>query len=408
MLKTPKSAAGLSHSQALTAAESLVQRAKSEPLNDGGVRTSQLLSEALSLDPHHHAAQVLQERLHQMFVPRWHFPMLADQARNAAYARALKAKVKPGDVVLDIGCGAGLTAMLAARAGAKHVYTCEQQPLIAQAARQVIKDNGLSERITVLQKWSHDIVVGVDMPEPADLVLSEIVDTVLLGEGALATLTHAMANLAKPNARAIPERGVLKAQLVESQKLLDQWQPQQAEGFDLTAFNKLARIAQITPGDFETSALRPLGGTTDLFQFDFANPRIDPQRTTAQLACSKRGRIQAVLVSFEMQLAPGVQVDNGLHSDGHWGRTAFLLDTPKTAHPGDHLTVTAQHDAAQLSLSLHEGEFTSERRAAATIWMNRAWSGPHPLKDGHAHSPSPYLSSPYSPEPTALSGQALH
>ena len=121
MLKTPNSAAGLSHSQALTAAESLVQRAKSEPLNDGGVRTSQLLSEALSLDPHHHAAQVLQERLHQMFVPRWHFPMLADQARNAAYAKAIKAKVKPGDVVLDIGCGAGLTAMLAARAGAKHV-----------------------------------------------------------------------------------------------------------------------------------------------------------------------------------------------------------------------------------------------------------------------------------------------
>lgn len=408
MLKTPNSAAGLSHSQALTAAESLVQRAKSEPLNDGGVRTSQLLSEALSLDPHHHAAQVLQERLHQMFVPRWHFPMLADQARNAAYAKAIKAKVKPGDVVLDIGCGAGLTAMLAARAGAKHVYTCEQQPLIAQAARQVIKDNGLSERITVLQKWSHDIVVGVDMPEPADLVLSEIVDTVLLGEGALATLTHAMASLAKPNARAIPERGVLKAQLVESQKLLDQWQPQQAEGFDLTAFNKLARVAQITPGDFATSALRSLGGTTDLFHFDFANPRIDPQRTTAQLACSKRGRIQAVLVSFEMQLAPGVQVDNGLHSDGHWGRTAFLLDTPKTAHPGDHLTVTAQHDAAQLSLSLHEGEFTSERPAAATIWMNRAWSGPHPLKEGHAHSPSPYLPSPYSPEPTALSGQALH
>ena len=109
-----------------------------------------------------------------------------------------------------------------------------------------------------------------------------------------------------------------------------------------------------------------------------------------------------------MQLAPGVQVDNGLHSDGHWGRTAFLLDTPKTTHPGDHLTVTAQHDAAQLSLSLHEGEFTSERPAAATIWMNRAWSGPHPLKEGHAHSPSPYLPSPYSPEPTALSGQALH
>ena len=105
---------------------------------------------------------MLQERLHQMFVPRWHFPMLADSARNRAYARAIAAKVRPGDVVLDIGCGAGLTAMLAARAGARHVYTCEQQPLIAQAARQVIRDNGLSDRITVEE-------LGVDFENHQDL-----------------------------------------------------------------------------------------------------------------------------------------------------------------------------------------------------------------------------------------------
>ncbi|MEP4038454.1 50S ribosomal protein L11 methyltransferase [Pseudophaeobacter sp.] len=407
MLKTSLPDQSQAVPNATAEAEGLVQRAQSEPLTDGGLKTSQLLSQALSLDPHHHAAQVLQERLHQMLVPRWHFPMLADTARNQAYAKAIAAKVKPGDIVLDIGCGAGLTAMLAARAGAKHVYTCEQQPLIAQAARQVIQDNGLSERITVLQKWSHDIVVGVDIPEPADLVLSEIVDTVLLGEGALATLTHAMAALAKPDARAIPERGVLKAQLIESPQLMDQWQPQQAEGFDLSAFNRLANVAQITPSDFAACSMRPLGAATDLFQFDFANPSIDPGRITTGLSCASPGKIHAVLVSFEMELAPGVSVNNNLQSEGHWGRTAFLLDDPKAAQPGDQMTVTAQHDAAHLSLSVHEAEFTSQAAVPAMIWAKQTLSLPH--QQGNS------VGVPNSPQwhqtkvtPAENRGQAVH
>jgi precorrin-6B methylase 2 len=349
-----------------------MESAKSTPLTDGGLRTSLILSEVLERDPHHHEAQILKERLHQMFVPRWHFPMMADKARNSAYAKAIAVKVQPGDVVLDIGCGAGLTAMMAARAGAKHVYTCEQQPLIAEAAKQVIADNGLSDRITVLSKWSHEIVVGVDIPEPADVVISEIVDTVLLGEGALATLTHAMGALAKPGARAIPERGTLMAQLVESEKLVQQWQPQQAEGFDISAFTRLADVAQITPNDFAACGLRPLGPTTELFRFDFARPSLNSARTTEDLFCVAAGTVHAVLVCFDMELAPGISVTNDISSDGHWGRTAYLLDTPRQAEAGDYLRVTAQHDTSQLSLSVHQMPVSAEDAENTATWMSRA------------------------------------
>ncbi|MBY6057413.1 50S ribosomal protein L11 methyltransferase [Leisingera daeponensis] len=390
-------------------ADELVRLAKSQSLADGGVRTSEILADALARDSRHHEAQVLQERLHQMFVPRWHFPMLADRARNQAYARAIAAKLRPGDVVLDIGCGAGLTAMLAARAGAKHVYTCEQQPLIAQAAERVIAANGLSSRITVLPKWSHDIVIGEDMPEPADVVISEIVDTVLLGEGALATLTHAMAVLAKPEARAVPEQGTLLAQPVESRGLLDLWRPQEAEGFDLSAFHRFARVAQLTPNDLAACRLKPLAAPAGLFRFDFARPTLDPARVARELACTEAGTIHAVCASFEMQLAPGILVANGLQSGGHWGRTAYLLDQPVAAAAGDRLRVTAQHDAAQLSLSIDGLTPRAADAEPAALWMTRGWTGAPPvLARGGAEAPAGAAWAPPKAAPPEGGAQPYH
>lgn len=349
--------------------ERLVDLAKAEPLTDGGLRTSQLLSQALDRDPQHHEAQILRERLYQMFVPRWHFPMLADKVRNRAYAKAITAKVRPGDIVLDIGCGAGLTAMLAARAGAKHVYTCEQQPLIAQAATKVIKQNGLADRITVIPKMSHNLVVGVDLPDRADVVISEIVDTVLLGEGALATLFDAMHRLAKPNARAIPERGTLKAQLVESDKLLNLWRPQEAEGFKLNAFHRFATVAQITPNDLSACNLRQLGPATELFQFNFMRPDIRPAQTTKRLTCSAIGTVHAVLVFFEMNLSPDIKLSNNLSSDGHWGRTAFMLDHPLPAAPCDLLPISAHHDTSQFSLSAGQAIAFASETDDTPVWV---------------------------------------
>lgn len=356
-------------------AQDLVELAKIEPMIDGGIRTSQLLSQALSMDPHHHEAQILLERVYQMFVPRWHFPMLADEGRNRAYADAISAKVRPGDIVLDIGCGAGLTAMLAAQAGAKHVYTCEQQPLIAQAAMKVIEQNGLADRITVIPKMSHNLVVGVDIPEPADVVISEIVDTMLLGEGALATLVDAMHRLAKPNVRAIPERGTVKAQLVQSEKLLNLWRPHEAMGFKLDAFHGFANVAQITPNDLLACPLSPMGPPKDLFQFNFIRPDLKPAQTKKYLSCTATGVIHAVFVFFEMDLAPGIKLSNGLGSGGHWGRTAFLLDRPLSTEMCDLLPITANHDTSQFSLAAGKAIAFNDDADQAPIVMKQASGG---------------------------------
>jgi predicted RNA methylase len=43
----------------------------------------------------------------------WHFAFRNDSARVTAYAEAIAATVKPGDVVADLGAGTGVMALLA-------------------------------------------------------------------------------------------------------------------------------------------------------------------------------------------------------------------------------------------------------------------------------------------------------
>ena len=78
-------------------------------------------------------------------VPGWHFAMMDDKKRNEAYEAAIR-RAAPGKRVLDIGTGAGLLALMAARAGAAKVTTCEAVAAIAERARQIIVANGMGDR----------------------------------------------------------------------------------------------------------------------------------------------------------------------------------------------------------------------------------------------------------------------
>jgi len=51
--------------------------------------------------------------------------VVADPVRMAACARAIGQRVKPGGVVVDLGAGVGLFALLARQSGARIVFSIE-------------------------------------------------------------------------------------------------------------------------------------------------------------------------------------------------------------------------------------------------------------------------------------------
>jgi protein arginine N-methyltransferase 1 len=101
--------------------------------------------------------------------------------------------------VLDIGTGSGVLAIAAARAGARHVYAVEASD-IADIAERVFAANGVQNRVTLIRGWSREL----ELPEPADLLVAELIGNEPLEEEILETTLDARRRLLKPSARLIP------------------------------------------------------------------------------------------------------------------------------------------------------------------------------------------------------------
>lgn len=64
---------------------------------------------------------------------------------------------------------------------------------MANCAAKVIKENGFENRIKLVRKHSTKMTVGKDgdMLKRANILVTEVFDTELIGEGALSTFRHA-------------------------------------------------------------------------------------------------------------------------------------------------------------------------------------------------------------------------
>ncbi|MFO0577725.1 MAG: amino acid adenylation domain-containing protein [Polyangia bacterium] len=142
---------------------------------------------------------------HGLYDDLLYFALSSDERRNDAYRAALARCVRD-QVVLAIGTGdEAILARLCIEAGAHRVYAVELHEEPCRRARARIDALGLGDRIVVV----HGDAATIDLPEPAEVCVSEIVGAIGGSEGAAYVLNSAR-RLLRPGARILPERSVTR------------------------------------------------------------------------------------------------------------------------------------------------------------------------------------------------------
>ena len=302
--------------------------------------------EALGNRPDDPMVAAVARRIFQYEMPGFHRDMLLDRARNAAYRTAIEANAR-GRTVLDIGTGSGLLAIMAAKAGAAHVYACEGNAMLAATARTIVEANGLSDKITVFTTHSSRLDRNKDLGGGVDMIVSEVFADDLLGEYVLPTLNHARAELCAPGAIILPESAQIIVALADyPQKPADL---SNIEGIDLSLFTPHARLHPTVRNGDPDFILR--SDSASMFHFDFSRG-LPKQRQSNVTLQSHGGDVGGIAQWLRIGFGGGVTYENapGGDSDAHWGVCWTPLADVFETQPGESFDLGGWHDDVALVL----------------------------------------------------------
>ncbi len=280
-----------------------------------------------------------------------HIRMLSDHVRTAGYRQAIRETVTPEHVVVDIGTGTGVLAVTAALAGARHVYAIEGSS-IGGLAQRVFEANGLADRITLVAGRS----THVDLPEKADVLVSEIIGNDPLGEAILESTADAVGRLLKPDALLIPESlriyGLpvsIPAAWLETHVFNDRTAARWQTWYDMD-FSALAAASRRQSHSFFTNTYNTrewprISDPVLLAELDLRSADHRPVEADVEVPVKRSGELSGIVVFFETRLSESVKLS--IHPakatpENSWASKIWLAGKPVAVEKGDtfHLAYT--------------------------------------------------------------------
>ena len=266
--------------------------------------------------------------------------MIADKVRTEAYCRALREYVRDGTVVVDIGTGLGIWALIACKLGARKVYAIEASDAI-HLARQIAAENGYGNRVQFIQ----DLSTHVTLSEKADLVVSDVHGVLPFFQQGLMSLIDARRRFLKPGGAMIPRMETIWAAIVDDAKahhrFFETWD-ENSYGFNMRAARRIA-----TNG-FRKANLRPeqlLSEPRPLATLDYS--RLETSNLRGQLECTitRTGTAHGLGVWFDSELAPGILMSNAPGSPPMiFGNVFFPLAEPVPVGESDVMSCDLRAD----------------------------------------------------------------
>jgi hypothetical protein len=266
--------------------------------------------------------------------------MLLDHIRGEAYQAAIASRVKPGDVALDFGAGTGILSLLAARAGAKRVYALEKTET-ARLARQIVRLNGLADRIIVV----HAALETAVLPERVDVIISEWLGTIGVDENLLAPLLLARDRWLRPAGRMLPERVTSWMAPVGDARTVAgrQFHSGRPYGFDFSPVfatwpNEVAWSQQPLGRDCLMADPQPLW-TIDPYTFRTEQASL-PFRASPRFTATRDGEVDGLCLWFHAKLGSGVELTNAPGCPAtHWMQYVLPLKDGGAVNTGTEIAV---------------------------------------------------------------------
>jgi type II protein arginine methyltransferase len=331
-----------------------------ETLNNLGViyraqrntrKAIEILRRAVALKPDYPESQKNLRNAYNDIIPAWHFAMVNDRPRNDAYQAAI-ARAAPGKRVLDVGTGSGLLAMMAARAGAKSVTSCEANEVIAERACDIIALNGLADRIKVIAKHSSALSAGGEFPERAEVLITETFSSDLLSEGILSTIEHAHRYLLTPDAAVIPRVASAMAYLAGGAEIEMLLYAGSSNGFDLSPFNEFAPV--LLAAGMNNVTHNVLSDDFELFSFDLRAKLFGMDSRMLTIPVLKSGVVAAVVQWIKLDLDGISRYENrpwsSAEAESHWTHILYRLPRPIAVQAGETVRLWIGHNREQISV----------------------------------------------------------
>jgi len=324
--------------------------------------------------------------------------MLHDDERNKKYYQATRDAVSflknSGKKVhvLDIGTGTGLLAMMAVRSGADRATACEAFEPIAKVAEEIVKKNGFGDKISVIGKRSTELEMETlkdgDVPSRANLLVTELWDTELIGEGALPTLRDACSCLLEPGFISVPAAATIYVQVIGSEALwnMHQLNPKQMSDSQNVTFPAdmeqccgTASAFDLHVDELSDEEINILTAPVPVLRFDFCDKctskksdcnnrvsipnskeKIDSDKTVhhyyVETSVKQFGLAHGVAMwwTLDMDIDGEITLSTAprwVHPDGakrqwrdHWMQAVYFLKRPLLIKEGEKVNIQCCHD----------------------------------------------------------------
>lgn len=288
--------------------------------------------------------------------------MISDTIRMEAYVGALERTIKPGNVVLDIGTGTGMMALVACRLGAARVIALEPDDVI-EVARQTAQANGYDDRIEFIQVRSTEL----QLSKRADVIVSDLRGVLPLYSGHIGAIIDARDRLLAEGGSMIPRRDTLWVAAVEApdayRRNVDCWSRHDL-GFDLTS------VRQLAANTWSRERVEQSAMLTDRLQvavLDYATINSPDLDASCELSVRRKGTAHGLCVWFDTELTEGEGFSNAPdRPEAIYGNAFLPFEQPVALQEGDSVHV---HLRAVLAGGDYVWGWSTgfERRGAAAV-----------------------------------------